>query len=52
MVYDKLWEKFLSDGKIESYLSYKQNQNKQESAVNGAKSTNDRLFDYKGKEYR
>ena len=52
MVNDKLWEKFLNDGKIDSYLSYKQNQYKPESAVNGAKATNDRLFDNKGKERR
>lgn len=49
---DILWNKFYNDGKIESYLNYKQNQIKQECTVNGAKSTDDRLFDNKCKEYR
>lgn len=49
---NEYWDKFCKDGKIESYLSYKENQYKQESAINGTKSTYDRLSDNKGKEYR
>lgn len=49
---NEFWDKFYKDGKIESYLSYKQNQYKQESAINGTKSTYNGLSDNKGKEYR
>ena len=49
---DKYWDKFYSDGKIESYLSYKQNKYQQESMTNGTNSADHRLPDNKGKEYR
>ena len=48
---DKYWEKFYSDGKIDSYLSYKQNQYKQETYNNGTSTTYNRLFDNKSKEH-
>lgn len=49
---DIYWDKFFSDGKIESYLSYKQHQQKQESAINGSNATDNRLPDNSRKEYR
>ena len=48
---DKYWDKFYSDGKVDSYLSYKQNQYKQDAYKNGTNTNNDRLFDNQRKEH-
>lgn len=48
---DKYWDKFYSDGKIDSYLSYKQNQYKQDSFKNGTNTVNNGLLDNQRKEH-
>ncbi len=52
MFYDEYWNKFISDGKIESYLSYKQHLNTQDSYKNDTNTVYDRRSDNKGTEYR
>ena len=46
------WNQFCSDGKIDSYLKYVQNEKKQEAVTNGTDSVNNRLLSNQGKECR
>ncbi len=52
MLLDEYWDKFVADGKIESYLSYKQHLNSQENYKNGTSTVFDGRPDNKGTEYR
>lgn len=45
MVLDEYWNKFTADGKIQSYLNYKEHLKSQESFKNDTESDNDRWFD-------
>lgn len=49
---DNYWKQFCSDGKIDSYLKYVQNEKKQETLTNGTNPTDNRLLNNQGKEYR
>lgn len=49
---DSYWKQFCSDGKIDSYLKYVQNEKQQDAVLNGTNTTNNRLLDNKGTEYR
>lgn len=49
---DNYWKQFYSDGKVESYLKYVENEKKQEYSINGTNSTDNGLFNNQGKEYR
>lgn len=49
---DEYWEKFLKDGKVESYLNYKDHLKSQDSAANGANTVYNRRSDNQGTEYR
>lgn len=49
---DSYWKQFCSDGKIDSYLKYVQNEKQQDEVLNGTNTTNNRLLDNKGTEYR
>lgn len=42
MVLDEYWNKFTSDGKIQSYLNYKEHLKSQESSKYDTESNNDR----------
>ncbi len=52
MRYDEYWNKFITDGKIDSYLRYKEHLNTQGSNADGTSTDNDRRSDNKGAEYR
>ena len=49
---DKYWDKFIADGKIESYLNYKKHLSAQDYITNGTNSVFDRRSDNQGTEYR
>ena len=51
---DSYWKQFCSDGKIDSYLKYVQNEKQQDTVLNGTNTLvlNNRLLDNKGAEYR
>ena len=49
---DSYWKQFCSDGKIDSYLKYVQNEKQQDTVLNGTNTTNNRLLDNKNTEYR
>ena len=44
---DSYWKQFCSDGKIDSYLQYVQNEKQQDAVLNGTNTTNNRLLDNK-----
>ena len=52
MSIDKYWDKFISDGKIESYLNYKQHLTSQDSFRNDTNGVYDRRTDNQRTEYR
>lgn len=45
---ENLWQKFISDGRIETYLMYKNEQKLKEKTENDNKSVYNRRTDYKG----
>lgn len=47
-VYDEYWNKFLEDGKIESYLDYKQHLKAQDNLNDRTSSPYDRWTDNQG----
>ena len=49
---EKYWDKFVSDGKIESYLNYIQHSKTQDSFNNGTNGVYDRRTDNQRTEYR
>lgn len=49
---DEYWNKFMSDGKIKSYLEYKEHLKAQGSVERGTNSVYDRRPDNSGAKYR
>lgn len=49
---DEYWQKFVSDGKVESYLNYKEHSKTQDYTENGTNTGYNRRTDNKGTEYR
>ncbi len=48
MAYDEYWNKFINDGKIESYLNYKEHLKTQGSVTDGTNSVYNRRTDNTG----
>ncbi|MEE0929075.1 MAG: hypothetical protein UIG59_07775 [Acutalibacteraceae bacterium] len=48
---DEYWNKFISDGKIDSYLEYKEHLKAQGSVDSGTNTVYDRRPDYSGTKY-
>lgn len=51
-MYDEFWNKFLSDGKVESYLNYKQHIKTQDSFKDATNTDYNRWSDNQRTEYR
>lgn len=49
---DEYWNKFISDGKVESYLNYKEHLKTQDSVIDGNNAVYNRRPDNQGEEYR
>ena len=49
---DNYWKQFCSDGKIDSYLKYVQNEKQQEAVLNGTITVDNRVLNNTSTEYR
>ena len=49
---DEYWEKFLKDGKVDSYLNYKEHLKAQGNISDGTNTVYNRRTDNQGTEYR